>query len=73
MTWQSSSRLLLPAHRRHATLPSMNGLGAFIMIIVAAVLLPLLGLMLVRRTVSRDRLAQHIDVGGYICAMIGVI
>jgi len=51
----------------------MNGLGAFIMIIVAAILLALLGLMLVRRTVSRDCLAQRIDVAGYIYAMIGVI
>jgi hypothetical protein len=47
----------------------MHGLGPFIMIIVAAVLLALLGLMLVRRT----GLAQHIDVAGYIYAMIGVI
>ncbi len=33
----------------------MNGLGAFIVIIVAAVLLALLGLALVRRTVPYDR------------------
>jgi hypothetical protein len=51
----------------------MNGLGAFILIIVAAVLLALLGLVLVRRTVPRDRLARHIDVAGYVYAVIGVI
>jgi hypothetical protein len=64
---------MLPVHYRRATLPSMNGLGAFIMIIVAAVLLALLGLALVRRTVPRDRLARHIDVAGYVYAVIGVI
>jgi len=51
----------------------MNGLGAFIMIIVAAVLLALLGLALVRRTVPLDRLARHTDVAGYVYAVIGVI
>jgi hypothetical protein len=51
----------------------MNGLGASIMIIVAAVLLALLGLVLVRRTVPRDRLARHVDVAGYVYAVIGVI
>jgi hypothetical protein len=64
---------MLPVHYRRATLPSMNGLGAFIMIIVAAVLLALLGLALVRRTVPRDRLARHIDAAGYVYAVIGVI
>ncbi|MCD6058861.1 MAG: hypothetical protein K0Q89_2391 [Thermomicrobiales bacterium] len=56
-----------------ATLPSMNGLGAFIMLIVAAVVLALLGLVLVRRMVPRERLARHIDVAGYVYAVIGVI
>jgi hypothetical protein len=51
----------------------MNGLGAFIMIIVAAVLLALLGLMVVRRTVPHERLARHTDVAGYVYAVIGVI
>ena len=51
----------------------MNGLGTFIMLVVAAVLLALLGLALVRRTVPRDRLARHIDVAGYVYAVIGVI
>jgi len=51
----------------------MTGLGAFIMVIVAAVLLALLGLALVRRTVPVDRLAQHTDVAGYVYAVIGVI
>jgi hypothetical protein len=66
-------QLLLPVLNHRATLPSMNGLGAFILIIVAAVLLALLGLVLVRRTVPRDRLARHIDVAGYVYAVIGVI
>jgi hypothetical protein len=51
----------------------MNGLGPFILIIVAAVLLALLGLALVRCTVPYDRLAQHTDVVGYVYAVIGVI
>src|SRR5687767_14990967 len=51
----------------------MNGLAAFIMLIVVAVLLALLGLALVRRTVPRERLAQHTDVAGYVYAVIGVI
>ena len=69
----STLRLLLPAQSRRATRPTMNGLGAFIMIIAAAVLLALLGLALVRRVVPRDRLARHIDVAGYVYAVIGVI
>src|SRR5215208_3685 len=69
----STSRLLLPVHYSRATLPSMNGLGAFIMLIVAAVVLALLGLVLVRRMVPRERLARHIDVAGYVYAVIGVI
>ena len=64
---------MLPMHDCRATLLSVNGLGAFIMIIVAAVLLALLGLALVRRTLPRDRLARHIDVAGYVYAVIGVI
>jgi type I site-specific restriction endonuclease len=51
----------------------MTGLGAFIVIIVAAVLLALLGLSLVRRTVPFDRLARHTDVAGYVYAVIDVI
>jgi hypothetical protein len=51
----------------------MNGLGGFILIIVATVLLALLGLVLVRRTVPFDRLARHTDVAGYVYAVIGVI
>ena len=51
----------------------MNGLGAFIMLIVAAVLLALLGLVVVRRTVPHERLARHTDVAGYVYAVIGVI
>src|SRR5688500_15229285 len=51
----------------------MNGLGAFLMLIVAAVLLALLGLAVVRRTVPHERLARHTDVAGYVYAVIGVI
>ena len=51
----------------------MNGLGAFITIIMAAVFLALLGLALVRRMVPFDRLARHVDVAGYVYAVIGVI
>jgi hypothetical protein len=51
----------------------MNGLVPFFLIIVAADLLALLGLALVRRMVSYDRLARHIDVAGYVYAVIGVI
>jgi hypothetical protein len=69
----STSRLLLPAHLRRATLPNMSGLVPFVLIIVAAVLLALLGLALVRRTVPFDRLARHTDVAGYVYAVIGVI
>ena len=56
-----------------ATLPSMSGLGPFFLIIVAAVILALLGLALVRRTVPHERLAQQTDVVGYVYAVIGVI
>jgi hypothetical protein len=51
----------------------MNGFGGFILIIVVADFLALLGLALVRRTVPLDRLARHIDVAGYVYAVIGVI
>jgi hypothetical protein len=51
----------------------MNGLGAFIMIVMAAVMLALIGLAVVRRTVPHDRLARHTDVAGYVYAVIGVI
>jgi hypothetical protein len=51
----------------------MNELGASVMVIVAAVLLALLGLAVVRRVVSHERLARHTDVAGYVYAVIGVI
>jgi hypothetical protein len=51
----------------------MNRLGAFFIIIVAAVLLALLGLMLVRRAVPQDRLARNVDVDGYVNSVNGVI
>jgi hypothetical protein len=69
----SSAKNLLPAHHRRATLPAMSGLGAFVIIIVAAVVLALIGLAVVRRTVPHDKLAQHTDVAGYVYAVIGVI
>ncbi|MGH2617620.1 MAG: hypothetical protein ACRDJC_20495 [Thermomicrobiales bacterium] len=51
----------------------MSGLGAFVIIILAAVVLALIGLALVRRTVPHDKLARHTDVAGYVYAVIGVI
>ena len=39
--------------------PGLNGLGAFIMPIVAAVLLALLGLAVVRQAVPHERLARR--------------
>ena len=51
----------------------MSELGAFVMVIVVAIMLALLGLAVVRRAVSRDRLARHTDVAGYVYAVIGVI
>src|SRR5688572_20206237 len=51
----------------------MGELGASIMVIVAAILLALLGLAIVRRVVSHERLARHTDVAGYVYAVIGVI
>lgn len=51
----------------------MSGLFAFVAVIAGVVLVALLGLTLVRRTVSHDRLAQHADVAGYVYAVIGVI
>src|SRR3954447_19518716 len=69
----SSPRRMLPGYYSRATLPSMNGFGAFIVIIVAADFIALLGLVLVRRTLPLDRLARHIDVAGYVYAVIGVL
>lgn len=51
----------------------MNGFGAFVMVILAAVLLALTGLAVVRRSIPHDRLARHTDVAGYVYAVIGVI
>jgi hypothetical protein len=51
----------------------MSGLGAFAMVIVAAIMLALLGLAIVRRSVPHDRLARHTDVAGYVYAVIGVL
>jgi hypothetical protein len=51
----------------------MSGIGAFVMVILAAIMLALLGLALVRRSVSHERLARHTDVAGYVYAVIGVI
>jgi hypothetical protein len=46
---------------------------AFVAVILAAVIAALIGLTIVRRTVPRDRLAQHTDIAGYLYAVIGVI
>ena len=51
----------------------MSGFGAFAMVVMAAVMLALLGLAVVRRSVSPDRLARHTDVAGYVYAVIGVL
>ena len=51
----------------------MSGLLPFVAVILGAVLLALVGLGLVRCTVSHDRLARHTDVAGYVYAVIGVI
>jgi hypothetical protein len=51
----------------------MTGPIAFVIAALVAVLLALLGLMLVRRAVPRDRLSQHTDVAGYVYAVIGVV
>ena len=51
----------------------MSGLGAIAIVIMAAIMLALLGLMVVRRSVPHDRLARHTDVAGYVYAVIGVI
>jgi hypothetical protein len=64
---------MLPASLRRATLPSIHELGAFLIVVVAADLVALLGLALVRRTVPRDPLARHTDVAGYVYAVLGVI
>ena len=40
---------------------------------MAAVIVALLGLAIVRRTVSHERLAQHTEIAGYVYAVIGVI
>ncbi len=42
-------------------------------IVLMTVVVSLIGVLLVRRTVPRNSLAQHTDVAGYIYAVIGVI
>lgn len=51
----------------------MSGIVGFTFILLVSVSAALLGLTIVRRTVSHDRLARHTDVAGYIYAVIGVI
>ena len=51
----------------------MSGFVAFAMVIMAAIMLALLGLAVVRRSVSHERLTRHTDVAGYVYAVIGVI
>src|SRR5688500_13385261 len=64
-------RLAPPPSSRYA--PAMSGFGAFVMVILAVVMLALIGLAVVRRSIPRDRLARHTDVAGYVYAVIGVI
>jgi hypothetical protein len=51
----------------------MNEAVAIAVVVVGSVVLSLLGLGIVRRTVSIDRLADHTDVAGYVYAVVGVI
>jgi hypothetical protein len=51
----------------------MNPTAAVVFIVLMAVLVSLIGLALVRRLAPIDELAQHIDVAGYVYAVIGVI
>jgi hypothetical protein len=46
---------------------------AIALIVVLAVVVALVGLVVVRRFVPSDQLAQHTDVAGYVYAVIGVI
>lgn len=48
----------------------MSGLGAIVLVIVAAIMLALLGLAVVRRSVPHERLACHTDVAGYVYSVI---
>jgi Protein of unknown function (DUF4239) len=60
-------------HRHRATLLNMSEFVPFVLIVLAAVVVALLGLTVVRRSVPPDRLAQHTDIAGYVYAVIGVI
>src|SRR5215204_7502083 len=51
----------------------MSELVAFLAVVLAVVVVALLGLTIVRRTVSHERLAQHTEIAGYVYAVIGVI
>ena len=51
----------------------MNQAVAVVVIVLMVVLVSLIGLALVRRLAPIDQLAQHIDVAGYVYAVIGVI
>jgi hypothetical protein len=51
----------------------MPALANFIIAILVVTLISLSGLVVVRRHVPRERLAQHADVAGYVYAVIGVI
>src|SRR5215217_9530276 len=69
----TTPRLVLPTHSCRATLPGMSELVAFLAVVLAVVVVALLGLTIVRRTVSHERLAQHTEIAGYVYAVIGVI
>jgi hypothetical protein len=51
----------------------MAGPLANVVIVLAIVLGSLIGLILVRRAVPQQRLAQHTDIAGYVYAVIGVL
>jgi hypothetical protein len=51
----------------------MSEWGMVIVIVLVTVVVPLLGLVLVRRIAPIEALAAHTDVAGYVYAVIGVI
>ncbi len=51
----------------------MSEIVRIVAVLLVVVLVCVVGVVLVRRTVPRDRLAKHTDVAGYVYAAIGVI
>ena len=50
----------------------MSELIAFIAVVLAVVVVALLGLAIVRRTVSHERLAQHTEIAGAPVRLDGI-